>query len=220
MADRPKTKPYHHGNLERALVEAGVKIIETEGASALSVRSVARAVGVSHAAPHHHFSDRYELAAAVAEDGFRQVGVRLEKVIGDASMDPVERLTSACLAYVRFAREHAGLYRSMYAADLSERLETIDARDPLSSGRFLSLLQTKAEIFGLFVTLIREGQEQNEFRKGAASDLARVATALAHGLSHEFIDEQLGSRINQHKHAREVFALMIKGLAAEKTSQG
>ena len=219
MADRIKTKPYHHGNLESALVEAGVRIVETKGASALSVRAVAREVGVSHAAPHHHFRDRYELAAAVAEDGFRQVGVRLEKVIGDRSMDPVERLTAACLAYVRFALEHPGLYRSMYAADLSERLEGIEAKSPAASDRFLTLLQAKAEIFGLFVTLIREGQERNEFTKGTASDLARVATSLAHGISLEFIDEQLGSRISRHKHAREVFSLMIKGLAPEKSSR-
>src|SRR3982750_1331433 len=139
MADRTRHSSYHHGNLERALVDAGVEIVERGGASSLSVRAVARAVGVSHAAPHHHFRDRDELAAAVAQEGFHKLGVRLEKAVGDQSLDPVERLTSACLAYVRFALEHPGLYRSMYAPDLSERLERIDAKDRPSSIRFLGL---------------------------------------------------------------------------------
>ena len=61
-----ETRPYHHGDLRRALVDAARRILENEGPSALSLRAVAREAGVSPAAPYHHFKDRGELLEAVA----------------------------------------------------------------------------------------------------------------------------------------------------------
>lgn len=215
MADRAKHNSYHHGNLEKALVDAGVEIVERDGASSLSVRAVAREVGVSHAAPHHHFRDRNELAAAVAQEGFHQLGMRLEKVIGDRSMDPVERLTSACLAYVGFATNNPQLYRAMYAADLYEAIERSETSRGHSSHWFERLNETKAKVFGLFVELVTAGQKQGQLRHGDASHLAKVATSLAHGLALEFVEEHLGTPTSRPKHAKEIFSLMLSGLRAK-----
>ena len=71
MSDKGnEAKPYHHGDLRRALVEAAERILENEGPSALSLRAVAREAGVSAAAPYHHFKDKNELLAAIAQEGF------------------------------------------------------------------------------------------------------------------------------------------------------
>src|SRR5258706_529025 len=74
-----RKRAYHHGNLRQALIDAALELIEQRGVPALTLREVARRVGVTHAAPHRHFADRAALVAAVAEQGFRGLvdGARL-----------------------------------------------------------------------------------------------------------------------------------------------
>ena len=67
------SRPYHHGDLSRALVLAGRRILESQGIAALSLRAVAREAGVSPAAPYHHFKDKGELLDAVAEEHVRKM---------------------------------------------------------------------------------------------------------------------------------------------------
>lgn len=106
-------RPYHHGDLSRALVEAGRKILETDGPDALSLRAVAREAGVSPAAPYHHFKDKGELLDAIASDGWRMLGEAISRARGRAS-DPKLGCQEIGVAYVCFAREHPALYRIMY----------------------------------------------------------------------------------------------------------
>jgi AcrR family transcriptional regulator len=108
-------RPYHHGDLSRALVAAGRRILEAEGPAALSLRAVAREAGVSPAAPYHHFKDKSELLDAVADEGWRELGVAMAK--GRAA--PVDKrlaLSEIGVAYVCFARQNPALYRLMYHA--------------------------------------------------------------------------------------------------------
>ena len=51
-------RPYHHGDLRRALIDAALDEITAEGPARLSLRHIARRAGVSHAAPAHHFKDK------------------------------------------------------------------------------------------------------------------------------------------------------------------
>jgi len=109
-----ESRPYHHGDLRRALIEAARRLLESEGPSALSLRAVAREAGVSPAAPYHHFKDKGELLDAVAHEGW----MMLDQAMGDAKdkAPPEEKLTSLGIAYVCFARENPALYRVMYDA--------------------------------------------------------------------------------------------------------
>ena len=99
---RKRKGAYHHGNLRRALIDAGLALIDREGATALSLRAVAQRVGVSAAAPYRHFPSREALLAAVAEEGFRLLGKELQHAI-DAESDPARRLAESGLAYVQYA---------------------------------------------------------------------------------------------------------------------
>ncbi len=112
-ADAADPKPYHHGDLSRALVEAAERLLEREGASALSLRAVAREAGVSAAAPYHHFKDKNELLNAVARLGFEQMGQAMKKAI-EGLATPSERMNAVGVAYVCFARENKALYNLMY----------------------------------------------------------------------------------------------------------
>jgi AcrR family transcriptional regulator len=105
-------RPYHHGDLRRALIEAARRLLEVDGPSALSLRAVAREAGVSPAAPYHHFKDKSELLEAVAHEGWTM----LNDILAAARETHLGRdgLAIVGVAYVAFAREHPDLYRVMY----------------------------------------------------------------------------------------------------------
>src|SRR3954467_7888924 len=107
-----EARPYHHGDLSRALVEAARRILETEGPAALSLRAVAREAGVSPAAPYHHFKDKGELLEAVANEGWAQLGAEVATARGAAPCTKTA-LTDIGVAYVKFARANPALYRVM-----------------------------------------------------------------------------------------------------------
>ncbi|HWF00502.1 MAG TPA: TetR/AcrR family transcriptional regulator [Caulobacteraceae bacterium] len=108
-----QVRPYHHGDLSRALIEAARRILEAEGPAALSLRAVAREAGVSPAAPYHHFKDKTELLEAVAREGWEAVGQAITAA-RHSSPDPGEALGAIGMAYLHFARENPALYRLMY----------------------------------------------------------------------------------------------------------
>ena len=108
-----QTRPYHHGHLSGALVDAGRRILEAEGAAALSLRAVAREAGVSPAAPYHHFKDKTELLEAVAHGGWEALNDAIAKARRGAEA-PGDALREIGLAYVGFARDNPALYRLMY----------------------------------------------------------------------------------------------------------
>ena len=107
-----EARPYHHGDLRRALVEAARRLLETEGPAAMSLRAVAREAGVSPAAPYHHFKDKSELLAAVAGEGWAMLSGEIAAAVQDNPGDPLP----PTLAYIAFTRAHPALYRIMYDA--------------------------------------------------------------------------------------------------------
>jgi AcrR family transcriptional regulator len=122
-----EAKRYHHGDLRRALIEAAERILENEGPSALSLRAVAREAGVSAAAPYHHFKDKNELLAAIAQEGFELLAQAMRGGAADEG-DPRQRLNALGVAYVRFARDNPALYSLMYS--------TARERDQRAGGPF------------------------------------------------------------------------------------
>src|SRR3954451_25021195 len=110
------TRPYHHGNLRAELLERAVEVVSERGVDALSLRELARDVGVSHAAPRRHFADRQALLVALAEDGFDRLGRSLTVAIDGAGGSFGARAAALAGAYVRFATEHAALLELMFAS--------------------------------------------------------------------------------------------------------
>ncbi|WP_448005784.1 TetR/AcrR family transcriptional regulator [Agromyces bauzanensis] len=104
---------YHHGRLRETLLEAAVAAIEQDGVARLSLRDLARRVGVSHAAPAHHFGDREGLFTAIATDGFARLATVLEQAGDD--------FREVGVAYVRFATSERGRYEVMFRPDLHRR---------------------------------------------------------------------------------------------------
>jgi AcrR family transcriptional regulator len=105
-------QPYHHGDLRRALVAAARALLEEAGPEALSLRDVARRVGVSHNAPYRHFPTRQALLAAVAAEGFAALSARMAAV--PAALGAPPGLAAGFRCYLGFAREQPGLFRLMF----------------------------------------------------------------------------------------------------------
>jgi AcrR family transcriptional regulator len=111
---------YHHGRLRPALIDAAVRLVEEEGPKGLSLRGAARRSGVSPAAVYRHFADKEALLAAVATEGFEELGRELEAV-AEAVEDPIERLLRLGVTYVGFAAENASRYRVMFGDEIPDR---------------------------------------------------------------------------------------------------
>ena len=122
QAQLAEARPYHHGDLRRALVEAGRRLLEAEGGSDLSLRAVAREAGVSPAAPYHHFRDKSELLDALALQGWDQLGEEMQAALSEAEPGQ-NRLVTLGVAYVRFCRMNPAIYRVMFAC--SQNHETM-----------------------------------------------------------------------------------------------
>lgn len=114
-------RPYHHGDLRRAILAAALDVIAADGPSALSLRDLARRAGVSHAAPAHHFKDRTGLLTAIAAEGFGLLA---------GTLNEAADLKDAGVRYVRFAREHPAHFQVMFTPELlrADDLELTTAR--------------------------------------------------------------------------------------------
>ncbi|MGB6245594.1 TetR/AcrR family transcriptional regulator [Gordonia sp. (in: high G+C Gram-positive bacteria)] len=99
---------YHHGDLARALVEAGLEATRTGGPDALTIRSATRAVGVSPNAAYRHFPDRLALLEAVS--GAIQQRMADAMAMTDRGLGPHERLRAVGLGYIAFALTEPGWF--------------------------------------------------------------------------------------------------------------
>ena len=112
-SSREATLAYHHGNLREALLARAAEVIAERGIEALSLRGLARDLGVSHAAPSAHFSDRRALLCELAKEGFRRSVESMHAGADAAGPDPVARYRALGRAYVQFARDNPSYFRAI-----------------------------------------------------------------------------------------------------------
>jgi AcrR family transcriptional regulator len=119
--DASRHVPYHHGNLYRALVQAGTELAREGGPSAIVLREAARRVGVSPNAAYRHFSALPDLVEAVAFDALSALARSMEAELskcrpsGDAPRDAIGRLGAVGRGYVHFALNEPGLFATAFA---------------------------------------------------------------------------------------------------------
>ncbi|HSM91361.1 MAG TPA: TetR-like C-terminal domain-containing protein [Anaeromyxobacteraceae bacterium] len=185
MPRRPSTarKPagrYHHGELRHALLDAAAAVVEREGIGALSLRELARRLGVSHAAPAHHFADRTALLAALAADGYARFGAALADA-ARRERDPFERLFAVGRAYVQFALDHPGRFRVMFGRELSELDPPPCPPEPEGGAAWQVLLDT---VRGVLEVTAPE-------RRADAEGVAFACWATVHGAAMLWLDGPL-----------------------------
>ena len=136
---------YHHGNLQAALEDAALDLLETTSAPRISLREVARRAGVSHNAPYHHFGDRAALLRALGVRGMAALLAAQEEAVAGAE-GPVERVRALGLAYVRYAAAHPQAFALVFDPDYcaagapSEQMAPLIARNEDLLGREVAAL--------------------------------------------------------------------------------
>ncbi|MGH6828783.1 MAG: TetR/AcrR family transcriptional regulator [Rhizomicrobium sp.] len=113
-------RPYHHGDLRNALLEAARTILEEQSLSALTLRAVARRAGVSHAAPYRHFPNHEALLVELGAEGFQELRRTIVEAAKVAAPES-ERIAHIGAAYMRFAAQRPALARLMFGSQLPNR---------------------------------------------------------------------------------------------------
>ena len=177
---------YHHGDLKTAILAQAAALVAERGADGVSLRELARAAGVSHAAPAHHFTDRRGLFTALATEGFR--------MLADALTGARPDFLDAALAYVRFAIDHPGHYAVMFDKSL------YDASDP---ELIAAETAAGAELTAGVGTL--DDPRANDDPEAAAL----AAWSLVHGFSLLWLNNAVDTRVDPMATAHRVAGMLF-----------
>ncbi|MEV6588720.1 TetR/AcrR family transcriptional regulator [Streptomyces acidicola] len=161
-------RPYHHGDLRTALLTHAEKTLQDKGPAGLSLRELAREIGVSPGAPSRHFKTKQALLDALALEGFDRLRTLLIATQDEAGESFAERLTALTRAYMGFAAANPALLNLMYSVKY----------DPAASPELAKASQRLPE---LAAQLIEHGQRRGEIRQGPAEEIGLPVMAAMHG---------------------------------------
>lgn len=112
---RPRNRRGEGARLRDEIVAAAVELLaETGDESAITLRSVARHIGIAAPSIYRHFPDQPAIMLAVVQQAFAELEAQLRAALDAADDDPRQRLFAVCHAYLRFAQEHPERYRTMF----------------------------------------------------------------------------------------------------------
>lgn len=177
---------YHHGDLRQALINAALEMVQENGLSSLSLRKLARRVGVTHSAPYRHFEDKAALIAAMAEAGFTQLCEYMLRAREQEAGPPTEKLYALGLAYVFFAVEHPSYFRVMFGPEVRGKTD------------YPGLDEAHDEAFELLHNAVEACQEHGDIREGPPDVHARTCWTLVHGIASLCVNDLIDSERREH----------------------
>ncbi|MFC9932224.1 TetR/AcrR family transcriptional regulator [Streptomyces sp. NPDC127190] len=178
-------RPYHHGDLPAALLARAERTLREKGSGALSLRELARELGVSPAAPSRHFKSKQALLDALALTGFERLAEAIAASQEGAGEAFADRLDAAARAYVGFAVANAALLDLMFSVKHSpEASEAVGATAHRWSEQLLEL--------------IGDGQRRGEVREGQLERVALPVFAALHGYAGLTVSGVLPPELAEH----------------------
>ena len=173
---KSRLRPYHHGNLRDSLVKAALELIRQQTTDELSLREVARNVGVSATAVYRHFPDKQALLDALCVEGQATLA-EAQRVAMAAAGGGQKGFDNTGLAYVRFALANPALFRLM----IKSRPSAASAEsNPRVAGEALQVLESNVAA----ILPKKAKAQQRQLR-------AIHAWSLVHGLTMLILDGRL-----------------------------
>jgi AcrR family transcriptional regulator len=163
---------YHHGDLRNTLVTEGRRLLREVGPTKLSLRALARRVGVSHTAAYRHFADKEALLEAVAVAGFEAL-TSVTRAAAAGGADPLAGLADTARAYVRFAQKDPETFRLMFQRVGARPAQAVAA----------------ASAFAVLEGLVTSGQAAGVLRAGDPFAMALTMWSAVHGAARLVVDE-------------------------------
>ncbi|MBF6298921.1 TetR/AcrR family transcriptional regulator [Nocardia amamiensis] len=191
-----RARSYHHGDLRAELLQRAEATLRESGVDGLSLRGLARDIGVSHAAPTRHFKDKQALLDALAVAGFERLAAALGQTAAAGSIEG--RIRALARIYLRFATENSALVALMFA-----RRHSPAAGDAMS--------QAVDAVFATPVALIAEAQARGEVIAGDPRRIALSAVAALQGLA-TFVSAGVFAAETADELLDETTTHMIEGL--------
>jgi len=199
-------KPYHHGDLREEILCAASRFLEQHNIASLSLRAVAKEVGVSHTAPYRHFKDKESLLAGIAGLGFDRLAARLAETVISNPNDPAEQLQESGHQYVKMALQNPQCTQLMFSGILP------------CDDTYPELRSSGDAAFDGLKLMIEEGQNRGVFKQGDVEVLALAAWSGIHGLSMLLISgnlsEILGIPVELRSLTTAVTTTLLEGLKA------
>ncbi len=205
---RSPPRPYHHGNLVPALIDAAVALLDETQDWAFSLREVARRAGVSHNAPYKHFPEKRDLLAAVAARGFEALAERMLSSLQELT-DPRAGLLACGRAFVAHGVANPALYRLMFSAALTSPEAGRPLIEKIAAGKARSIFDAAladAVRLGAFPSSMANPRES------AAASLA--AWSLMHGLTMLAIDDFVGPAADAETLIDGLLGALLDGIAS------
>jgi AcrR family transcriptional regulator len=195
---KPKGRPYHHGDLKRALLETAEQMLQEDRHWQFTLREVARRAGVSHMAPYNHFQDKNALLAELAMVGFDRLREALTAARPRKPRAFREDFLEVGRAYIRFGEGHPNLYRLMFSQDV---------------GRDMHLNARALGAFGALLELLERGQKEGVLRRRPLQSQAAACWAEVHGVTMLVIDGLfVPEKVGQNA-LEEALTTLFEGLA-------
>jgi AcrR family transcriptional regulator len=209
--DNPAARDtYRHGDLRRALLEAGIELARAGGPDAIVLREATRRAGVVPNAAYRHFASRQELLMAVRAYALSELAIAIENEIAALEESPGSAeyargcLRSVGIGYLRFAHAEPGLFRTAFSVPLDDGPEP----DPARAGR--SGLNPFQLLGAALDQLVDTGVLPPERRLGAEY----LAWSAVHGLAVLFTDGPLRNLTDAQRSVvgKRVVEMVEKGL--------
>jgi AcrR family transcriptional regulator len=191
------TKTYHHGNLKEALIQAGLEILSEKGIDGLSLRSVAKRVGVSHAAPYNHFPDKQSLLAAISTAGHKQLYQTLVSAFEQSKLSSADIITEIAWSYLQFAIDDPGRFKLMFSGALEEERDHPD------------FVEISRKNISLFEEIIVYCQRKGQIAEGRVENIAIKFWSLAHGFAYLVLEDQFPREFIEAQNLKETLRIAL-----------